>query len=229
MIGMEKNSQPDSQNQEQFNDNLILSSFDGLRIRYSHWVENLKSVAEVTIGTLGPKGTTSEMTSFSLIVALRQSGVNNVNTKLYENFAMVTKALFNREVDVILIPNAYDRISDIYWDPRIKIDVYFQHVTPKYGLYARHSDITTKRDTILSVMPACTSIIDHLQQTNSESKSQFVQITSSTEEAARLVAEGKADIAITNELCAKKYGLVSLASEYHVEMLWTVFSLKRGN
>lgn len=229
MIVMEKNSQRDSQNQEQCKENALLHSFDELRASYSHWVENLRSMPEVKIGTLGPRGTTSEMTSFSLIAALNQSGVSNVQTILYSNFSLVTQALLNDEVDVILIPNAYDRISDIYWDPRMKIDVYFKHETPKYGLYARDSDIDVHRHMILCAMSACTTIIEHLQQSDAIFADKQVQITSSTEEAAKLVAEGMADIAITNELCAGKYGLVSLASEYHVDMLWTVFSLKKAN
>ncbi len=187
----------------------------------------------IRLGTLGAKGTTSSMAAEYMRSVL---GDNNTSIDIvyYDTFQVVQQNLLDREVEYALVPNAYERVTDFYWDNALIPVLYFIYDTPMYsvyslpGRYGAASEIVQNHSLKIAACPAVYKLIDILLPELDTGKIQIVQVPS-TDSAAKHVSNGLCDLAVTNELCAGKYGLSNVTEMYRVEMSWVVFkNLAKG-
>ncbi len=199
--------------------------FEDFGRQYRAFAAELRGrVARPGVGTLGPAGTTSEQALLTFDSRLREDGGPGVDARLYDDFGEVYRALLAADVEYALFPNAYEHITDLYWDPRLAVRCSYYRPTPEYGLFRARSLPATPAALRVSSCPAVLSLMEPLAIDGVDRARRREIITvSSTEKAARAVAEDRADVAVTNMTSAQKYGLVAASPRFAVQMLWTIF------
>jgi prephenate dehydratase len=175
---------------------------------------------EFVIATLGPTGTSSEVAARRAAELVEAGWNKQVAVRLYSQFENAADAVRAAEADAVVVANAYDRINHMYMDPDLELVAAFVHPTPDYGLAARPA----------SPLPLSTRITTHPAPLRLISQLLPVAFTvgetvvvSSTSIAARMVAEGLADLALTNETSRREYGLTFVSPTRPIRMLWSVF------
>lgn len=108
----------------------------------------------------------------------------------------------------------------MYMDPDFELVAAFIRSTPDYGLAAvpRCPLPVAAR---ITTHPAPVRLISELLP-EAFLVGETVVVTS-TSVAARRVAEGVADIALTNETSCREYGLAFISNTRPIRMLWSVF------
>jgi bacilysin biosynthesis protein BacA len=180
-----------------------------------------------TIGTLGPK-TSSEATARWLISMFPAYMRPLFSVRVYPTFPAIKAALDRGEVGYGLVPAAYDRFNDFSFDPAVSLVGAFEHPTPPYGIVKRKgSDPLARRGSLVVVThPAPVSLLGVLL--SADAGRCEVRLTNSTAEAARLVAEGAAPLAITNDDARRAHGLEWVATYGAIPMVWALFQSKAG-
>lgn len=193
-------------------------------------MEYIKGKDQISIGTLGPEGTTS----YSALVDF-QSYLRNLNDtinqsiRLWNNFDLVHKNLLDHNVDMIIIPNTYSNITEMYWEQEIRVIYSFFLDTPPYGLVGpKDKPIEAKKGFIKiacckPVFCLKDSVIDNLPLQNGACK--LIEAYS-TVESVEFVKDGKADYAITSATSIEGTDLKFVAPGFVAQILWTVFAHK---
>lgn len=184
-----------------------------------------------TIATLGPIGTTSYNAAlyFRDYVQVTSKDVH-VNIDLYENFDLVFKALLDEKTQLILMPNAYNKMTEFYWNKNLEVICSFLLNTPSYGI-ASHNDFKGKKDKItLATCKAVEHIIPELwNSTLFKDKEYEIVEAYSTKSAMQLLVDQKVDLALTNSSSLKKSNLKFISETKSAEVLWSVFTLSKDN
>lgn len=197
---------------------------DSLEKQYDKFIDYLSKNSIISIGTLGPTGTTSHYALKYFIDSVKEFENMSVKIVLHNNFRLVHEDLLKGEIDLALIPNAYENITEMYWDIRLKNVLSFLLETPPYGLATNrchnNSDLKVKIST-------CSPVKHLVYQFANEKKNRFSKFeivpAESTAHAAKLVNEGIADYAITNATSLIKEHLEFVSSPFSAEVIWTVF------
>lgn len=179
--------------------------------------------AALHASTLGPPGSSSEQ-------AVRYLGRHmasiRLTYRLEDSFEAVLALLQQQDIDLAVVPHAYAGIHRFYMMPELKLLRLFVMPTPVYGLAVHPQPTPGKGKPVLVTHPAPLPILRHLV----DDPSQFdVQIVGSTSVAARLVRDGKADWAITNEVALTTYGLEFTKVYGPIVMSWSVFTHRDAN
>jgi bacilysin biosynthesis protein BacA len=185
----------------------------------------------LTIGTLGPVGTTSYFATTYFIEYIKEICSDiKIDIKLWDNFDLVYEAVLAEEVNLIVIPNAYEKITEMYWEPALKNSFSFLLETPAYGLVTKRDEknrIIKDKIRIASCRPVV-CLIDKLISGVLDSKEGYELIlANSTTKAAEMVINGMAEYAVTNETSIENKELEFISETFSAEVLWSVFCKKK--
>ncbi|MFI1281298.1 hypothetical protein ACH4U5_11165 [Streptomyces sp. NPDC020858] len=172
------------------------------------------------LATLGPRGTSSEYVAQSMSRILRDRGPLQI--VLEDTYEACMEALSEGQVDLALVAHAYQKINAFYMNPRLEPAIVFRGHTPEYGLATR-SDFEFReemlfKETIVSHPAPVPLLRYHFDQAVQ------VDTSNSTSQAACDVADGRYDIAITNEQAVRQHNLKFVYKFSRIPMTWTVFS-----
>lgn len=184
------------------------------------------SVEHITVATLGPSGTSSE---YAAKYFCRWAEMNNIAQKSYvllsETYELARENIANGEANILVVANAYQGINTFYMDNSLQLSAAFVLDTPLYGLAVKHPMVPG--EIVVASHPAPIPLLDELMPTNySVAK---LALKDSTSSAAKAVAEGEVDVALTTELAAKIHGLTFISNVRSIQMLWSAFILKRSS
>lgn len=174
-----------------------------------------------TIATLGPTGTSSEVAAAYAGELVTAAWARPARIQLHESFEQSADAVRHGEADAVVVANAYASINEFYMDPELELVAAFIRSTPDYGLAALPSCPLPVAPRI-TTHPAPVRLISELLPMAFLVGETLV--VSSTSVAARMVAEGLADIALTNETSCREYGLRFISNTRPIRMLWSVFT-----
>lgn len=187
-----------------------------VNFNYPHPVSN-----SLIMGTLGPKGTSSEHTSDYLAIQLKEQGIY-LSVKLFDDFLLVKEALLQEQIDWALVPHAYDKINEFYMEPSLILGFIFIHSTPAYGLAKKKDQAFNLEGATIVSHPAPLPLLPKLLPDSANKEIQVI-LANSTSAAAILVEQGLADFAITNEHAAKAHGLEFVSMYGEITMSWAIF------
>ena len=178
-----------------------------------------------SIGTLGPVGTSSEQAALFLSEKIVKIGGEVFKVNLYDSFEDVLEALSRNEIKLAVVPNAYERVNEYYINPETVLVDLFIHSTPSYGLVKRPNEDIPAVGCSIVTHPAPRKLVDLLlSRVKSPPQNFKVSLVKSTSVAANMVKSGEADLAITNEIAARKNGLEIIEMYGAIKMSWSVFA-----
>ncbi len=199
--------------------------------QFSNLIEKIMVMAELSIGTLGPKTTSSYQALQYFIESLPQQKRMDYQEKLYDTFDKVLVDLVDKKVDLALVPSAYCAITEFFWNPELTTVYTFSFPTPEYGIVTK-SDYCLK-DNIKVRVASCKPVefLLGILLGNDTAEHEFTSfITPSTTAALEAILEGNADLAITNETSynkyANKYDIHFITGCFNTQMVWSIFSYK---
>ncbi|REL31308.1 bacilysin biosynthesis protein BacA [Thalassotalea euphylliae] len=180
----------------------------------------LSYAIDTPIFTLGPKGTSSEFASVHFCNWMKKYYSNSdheINLKqTYEE----ARDNLTGQNGLLIVANAYSRINDFYMDPRLSLLATFVLDTPPYGLAVANNHLLKEKFNIAS-HPAPIPLIEELLPQHLEVE-QVIQMPS-TSAAAKAVASGDVDMALTTEIAARINKLTFISKCRPIHMLWSVF------
>jgi bacilysin biosynthesis protein BacA len=144
---------------------------------------------------------------------------------LADTYELCIDALTQGHLDLVLVAHAYPNINAFYMNPGLEPAILFRGSTPEYGIatrsdFAFHEELLYT-DTVVS-HPATTP----LPRYYFDRPVKLVTATS-TSQAAGYVADGRYNIAITNEQAAKQHNLKFVYRFSRIPMTWTVFARRK--
>lgn len=177
------------------------------------------------VGTLGPQGTTSMVALDRLGHRLAHLGGPDVHAVPYDSFEELLAAVSSGGgPSYALVPAAAECATRFFWSPRLRLDATFSTPTPQYGIAARPPGL---REGILRLATLhetrrLVELLDGAEGGRGGYDIAWVP-AESTIHAAQLVAEGRADAAITNEPGRAAHRLSFQVSRPGVPMVWLIF------
>ncbi|AYV32743.1 bacilysin biosynthesis protein BacA [Streptomyces sp. CJ_13] len=180
------------------------------------------SAKSVKLGTLGPKGTSSEYIAQSMVRSIGDRDALRI--VLESTYEQCMTALADGQVDLALVAHAYPKINAFYMNPLLEPAIVFRGNTPEYGLATR-PDFEFREELLFSETvvshPAPVPLLEY-----HFGRPVRLATANSTSQAARDVADGRYDIAITNAQAVREHNLKFVYRFSHIPMTWTVFSRK---
>jgi ABC-type amino acid transport substrate-binding protein len=194
---------------------------------WGHLAETLASAGaeELRVATLGPEGTSSELAARNLLELFGREAGSGDAVRLYPSYEEAAEAVLAGKETAVVVANAYAKINALYMNPALALAGAFIMDTPGYGVAAcTRSPLPLK--TRVATHPAPASLIAELLPP-SFLLGDTVGV-SSTSEAARMVARGEIDLALTNESSARRHNLRFVSQTRPIRMLWSVFVARSG-
>ncbi|WP_124065714.1 hypothetical protein [Clostridium sp. E02] len=204
---------------------------NGFYEQYNYFFKEIVTNDKIRIGTLGPCGTSSEQALKYLSCFIKKCDKTiTIETSLKNNFLDVYDALNRGLINYALIPTAYERVTDFYWNNRFVNNLNFIFPTPEYGLVCKSNYVPIKnRKTRIACCPAVENIIEYLS--NGELKNEMVEKvkTNSTTEAVICLINDEVDLAITNRTSFNHYSnknIKFISKTYNAIIVWSLFKQK---
>ncbi|WP_457033524.1 hypothetical protein [Kitasatospora sp. P5_F3] len=185
------------------------------------------SYGPVTVSTLGPSGTSSEAAAGFLLDRLLADGAGpgkgrgGPRIALRDSYEEAYHLVLKEEADLLLVANAYARISTFYMDPRLRLAGAFVLDTPQYGLATRPGR-RPRGSVTVATHPAPEPLIEELMPAGAWAGE--VVAAPSTSQAAMMADRDEVDLALTTELAAEGCGLAFVSRTRAIRMLWSVFA-----
>lgn len=180
------------------------------------------SAGPAVVGTLGPRGTSSEVAAARLTGRLRGPGGPPVAVRLFDTYEESRAALRAHTVTHVVVANAYKAIHHFYMDPALELSNVFVMDTPLYGIARRRGSGPVPDSPTVASHPSPEPIIAQLLP--SRHTLHKVLQYDSTSAAARAVQDGTADLALTTAPSAELYGLEFISAKRPIRMVWSVFT-----
>ena len=172
------------------------------------------------VTTLGPAGTSSEGAANYLVEKLRKEIGLPGRVTLHNSFEGAADAVLTGKASAVVVANAYSKTYNMYMNPQLTLAGAFIQNTPPYGIAAANN-VPIPLEVRITTHPSPIPLIQELLPSAFLLK-EIIPV-SSTSEAARSVAEGEVDLALTNESSAARYHLRFVSSTRPIQMLWSVF------
>ncbi|MEN3586373.1 hypothetical protein [Streptomyces sp. WMMC905] len=173
-----------------------------------------------TVGTLGPRGTSSEAAARHF-VRLSGSDDPQLPVHLFDTYEEAGAALRDARVSHLIVANAYQAVNQFYMDPALTLANVFVMDTPLYGIAVARNGTVPDSPTI-ATHPAPEPIIGQLLP--SAHTTHKVIHTASTSAAAQAVTDGLADLALTTAPSAELHGLRFISGTRPILMVWSAFT-----
>lgn len=180
--------------------------------------------SSLTIGTLGPKGTSSEAAAM-YFAQQNKAQLHQHSIRLFDNFQLVLDALVHADLSMAIIPHAFSDINLFYINPQVRLYHMFVFDTPAYGLAKRPDTVVPRQFCKIVSHPAPVIALKTLSEQMGLTDYE-VKWVHSTSQAAREVSEKKADLALTNWNAMQQFNLTSCAMYGAIQMGWSVFTKK---
>ncbi|MER5466268.1 hypothetical protein ABT010_37625 [Streptomyces sp. NPDC002668] len=171
---------------------------------------------------MGPPGTSSEVAAGIVWQSLEGDAPNARNIELHRTYEDAAEALLNRDVNYLVVANAYSRISEFYMNTRLALAGVFVMDTPNYGIVQVPGSSVPDRP-VVATHPAPRPLVDELLPAHFTDR-EILQVTS-TSMAAQVVRDGVTDLALTTVPAAEAHGLEFISRKRVIRMLWSVFTL----
>jgi prephenate dehydratase len=173
-----------------------------------------------TVGTIGP-ATSSEDAARAIMG--RMSSGRKMRIRLFKSFDAVFTALKSGKIHFAVIPHAcplafsfYDEFRCMYMYP---------HDTPGYSLVTASVDPDIlKTANSLVTHPAPMPLVASFIGDEAVRARLKIVIADSTAAAAEMASRREVDLAITNDVAAKRYGLKTLRRHGPIHMCWSLFT-----
>jgi bacilysin biosynthesis protein BacA len=185
---------------------------------------------QITIATLGPEGTSSDLCcSYFTKYILKTS----VQCKLFESYEDAARTVMSGTSDLLLVANAYNKINEFYISCQLELSTFFVFDTADYGIAAKSplifkpNTLLEKKRYVLSTHPAPAHLIPKLMENHKVNYE--IDFVTSTSQAVKLVSSSASDLCLTNSLAAAKEGLHMSANTYRIKMLWSIFKSTKKN
>lgn len=180
-------------------------------------------ISQFILRTLGPELTSSAYcaTAVTHAGALQCRGIT-----LHPTFEEILEIVEDDGQSLALVPNAYAGVNEFYMSTRLSLIASLVLDTPLYGIAARtegYLDLNhpAKDKYIVSTHPAPARLISQLLPVGVPFE---IITTDSTVAAAERVADGKADMCLSNIKAIKDAGLHPITAMRPITMLWSVFA-----
>ncbi|MFI1167614.1 hypothetical protein ACH4UM_29455 [Streptomyces sp. NPDC020801] len=174
----------------------------------------------VSVGTLGPQGTSSEAAARHFM-RLSGSDGSQPSVHLFGTYEEAGAALRGGQVTHVIVANAYSEVNEFYMDPDLALANVFVMDTPLYGIAAPRNGTVPDSPTI-ATHPAPEAIIGQLLP-RSHATHKVIH-SASTSAAAQAVTDGIADLALTTVPSAELHGLEFISDTRPILMVWSVFT-----
>lgn len=181
---------------------------------------------DVNIVTMGPYGTTSSIAADYLKRYMTEAvGSREVNICLYENFDKAVENLKSRHYDLIVLPNAYEKMTNFYWDDTLDLMMTFIIETPTYGLAGISDELPDKgKELLISTCKPVRHLLDGLlKKTVYADRSYEIVEAYSTRHALSMLENHEVDLALTNDTSLKGSRAGFISGVLKTEVLWSVF------
>ncbi|WP_333783556.1 prephenate dehydratase domain-containing protein [Xenorhabdus littoralis] len=183
------------------------------------------------MATLGPEGTSSQSAAKHLSNLIGMP----LDILLFDTFELAFEHVENNESCIFLVANAYQRVDNFYMNENTLLLGSFFYSPPTYylgcnNLLALEKKIAEQQTIKIATHHAPLSRLKGLIESTEDkilgiSDAHLeIEVTSSTSNGARLVANGDVDCCLANADAIKHYGLTAISQPLHIEMTWVVFS-----
>lgn len=185
---------------------------------------------ECKIVTMGPQGTTSSQAArYFQNYAINELGADSMKISLYDTFEIALKELKGGDPDFIILPNAYNKMTNFYWDNKLELMFTFIIQTPEYGIAALDMDTVSEKQ---KISIATCKAVEHLvsdmwNELNLQDKEYTIVEAYSTTKSLMLLEEGRVDFALTNNSSMENSNAFFVTQTIHTEVLWSVFMVKK--
>lgn len=185
--------------------------------------------SSVTMATLGPEGTTSSETAKVFKKYIEDiNKLADLKINLYDSFELAINEVHKRSADFILLPNAYGKMTNFYWDTTIELGFVFTNKTPEYGIAMLDKNNLYDKPTLtISTCKAVEHLLQELMDTTEfKNKSYEIVEANSTTKSLMLLEDGKVDLALTNDTSLKNSKAYFISNTKYTDVLWSIFMLK---
>ncbi|WP_340375328.1 hypothetical protein U5640_09350 [Streptomyces sp. SS7] len=176
----------------------------------------------VSVGTLGPTGTSSEVAAARFAHRVAVAGDPPAAVHLFDTYEEAADALREEAVTHVVVANAYKAVHHFYMDPALELTNVFVMDTPLYGIAAREGAVPVTDSPTVASHPSPEPIIAQLMPARHTTYK--VMYADSTSAAALAVQDGTADLALTTVPAAERYGLTFITGKRPIRMVWSVFT-----
>lgn len=184
----------------------------------------------IRLVTMGPKGTTSSIAAeYFKKYALNNMNAADVEIMLYDTFESASIELKKENADFILLPNAYGKMTNFYWDITLELIFTFIIQTPEYGIAAIDVDkVRSKKQVTIATCKAVEHLVSELWSALGMTEKNYIIVEAySTKKSLMLLEEGKVDFALTNNTSLVGSNAFFITHTMHTEVLWSVFMQKQ--
>lgn len=117
----------------------------------------------ITVVTMGPYGTTSSISAEHFKnYLLEYLGAGSVHINLFDTFEQALEEVKRIQADFIVLPNAYGKMTNFYWDTTLDLVFSYTFKTPNYGITAMNSDYQKKESITISTCKAVEHLISEM-------------------------------------------------------------------
>ncbi|MET8122544.1 prephenate dehydratase [Micromonospora sp. NPDC005189] len=184
----------------------------------------LRERDSLALSTLGPAGTSSDDAARHLTERLTGAGHAELRMELHPTFDAVLDSVVGGASAVALVPSAYRDATAFHWHPKLRLLFYFAHSTPTYGLAARQGEAPERTPLRISTMSEVSVLYPELCPPALRGRAVDWVPARSTMDAARTLARGDADLALTNDHGRDAHDLYWLSHRPGAQIVWLLFT-----
>lgn len=203
-------------------------SLDVFRADYERAQRQLTRICRtrgaLAVSTLGPAGTSSHHAAEYLRGRLEATGLSRITIQLHPTFETVLEDLSTGVVPLALIPSAFRNATAFHWHPKVRLLFHFARPTPGYGLAARPGETPAGSPLRISSMSEVSVLYPDVCPPALRDRPVEWVPAASTMDAARVLAQGGADLALTNDNGRDTHGLHWLSQRPGAEIVWLLFT-----
>lgn len=178
----------------------------------------MKSKNISTIGTLGKD--TNDVTCS--ILAAKSLG-STFKLFAFNEFELAAQSLIENNIDAMIIPGAYPNISKFIMDDHFIVMDVFTYIIPSL-VFASKDDVYKSKYDILYNHPATNPLLNDINNVIWDKQE---NVSSNTVACLKVLESENTSCAITNAVCAQKYGLsVNKIIRKGINMPFVIFTNK---
>ncbi|MGW2816460.1 hypothetical protein [Streptomyces sp. NPDC001415] len=190
--------------------------------RWSELTGRWASRPGTTLGTLGPAGTSSDLAARFL------AAEHGLRVELFATFDDVLDQLLCGVVELALVPSAYGGLTGFHWHRDLRLRAFFPQATPEYGIAAAGGlppgELPPGEGPVtVAAMWEVRRIYAEVVPAPLRGREVVWVEASSTQHAAAILADGGAQLAVTNAPGVRAHGLRWVATRPGAEIIWTLF------